>query len=119
MHEKGGRYDTQDVEIKTVKFLADRQWVKLLRRNLKLEKGNGVKTIQKIKNTEDERHQIAIQFLEENPYLTVQDYAQMTKLGRTRASEELRTFANDPERGIQRRGRGSHVVYVKKPTQKV
>jgi predicted histone-like DNA-binding protein len=114
LQKRGEHYDTQDVEIKTVKFLADRQWVKGMRRGLDLVKADGVKTIRKTKNTEEERYQMALEFLESQPYMTVHHYVQLTKLGRTKAAEELKAFAADPERKIRRTGRGSHVLYVKK-----
>lgn len=115
LQKKGVRYDTQDVEIKTVNFLADRKWVKAMRKNLQLTKEDAeVKTLKKEKYTEEERYQMAMQFLEGRPFMTVKDYVTLTQLGRTKAGKELKAFAEDPEKGIRRWGRGTRIVYVKR-----
>jgi predicted histone-like DNA-binding protein len=114
LKQRGERYNTTDVEIKGVNFLTDQQWLKSLRHDIELNKSRGIKTIRKIESTEEERFQKAMQYLENQPFITVSDYVGLTGLGQTKAKMELRQFADNPDCGISRKGNGSHVVYIKK-----
>ena len=115
LKQRGERYITKDVEIKGVNFLTDQQWLRCLREDIELSKSRDVKTIRKIDSTEEERLHKALQFLDAQPFLTVSDYVGLTGLGQTKAKMELRKFADDADCRIQRKGFGSHVVYVKRP----
>ena len=46
--------------------------------------------------------------------LRVNDYMQLTGLGRTKATQELRQFCSDPQSGLNYTGYGSHKVYVRR-----
>lgn len=112
--EKGERYDTQGVYIKSINFLPDQRWLESLRRGADLTKVGGVKTINKVKTTREERLRIALDHLRTSPMLRIADYAFLTSQTRSAAREELHSFANDPESGIGRMGRGNHLVFVKR-----
>ena len=61
---------------------------------------------------QSERIALAHQFLEENLFMRVSDYAAITGLSQSSAQRELRDLIQFPDYGITCRGRGSHRVYV-------
>ena len=61
---------------------------------------------------QSERVALARQFLEENLFMRVSDYADITGLSQSSAQRELRELIKFPDYGITCRGRGSHRVYV-------
>lgn len=46
--------------------------------------------------------------------MSVAEYIKITGLSRTPATEELRAFRADASSGIGVKGRGSHILYVRK-----
>lgn len=69
------------------------------------------------KYTAEQRLQIAVKYLDENPFLTVTQYQRMTGLLHTTAAKELKQWAAQEESGIATSGCGSHRVYVRKHEQ--
>lgn len=111
--EEGGPKVTIDsIEVKTVRFKPDKKFVDELNDTIHMESG-GYKKLRKIQSTLEERRQLALQFLEENPWISVRDYMQLTHLKRTAATTELRQLAQTADSGIKAYGRGSHRVYIK------
>lgn len=111
--EEGVRYDTNGVYIKGVNFQTDAKWLKNMRREVKLEKVGKVKTLRQITSTEDERLQIALNYMHEHhDMIRVPVYEVLTGLGHTNACKELKKFSKMPETGIRSMGRGSSLVYV-------
>ncbi len=72
--------------------------------------GRRIKTSQypQLKN----RMIVAREFLQDHPFMTVQDYADITGLSYSSAQRELKASWHDPQYGITIEGRGSHRVYV-------
>lgn len=113
--EEGLRYDTNGVYIKGVNFLTDAQWLKSMRRDIHLEKVGKVKKLRNVTSTEEERLQMALNYMREHHGLIrVPIYDALTGLGHTNACKELRRFGRNPESGIKSMGRGSSLVYVLK-----
>ena len=55
---------------------------------------------------------VAREFLATHPYMTIQDYADLTGLSYSTAQRELRANWRNPDYGIDIAGMGSHRVYV-------
>lgn len=66
------------------------------------------------KYTAEQRLALAQQYLEENSFLTVRVYQQLTGLVRSTATVELRKWAHTPGSGIRPSGYGSHKVYIRR-----
>lgn len=62
--------------------------------------------------TLDERLALVRQFLGENPWMTVRDYARLTRQSAATAARELRTLRDSEDSFLTTRGRGPHKVYV-------
>ena len=112
--ERGERYDTYGVYIKTINFIPDQRWLYRLRRMTTLYKVGEVKELYHNKTTLEERRQMVLRYLEEHPYIRVKDYVYLAYVPHSRAAKELKQFSQDPEGGIRSSGSGSHKVYVKR-----
>lgn len=120
--EEGKEMDTIDGEeskrnarslmLNGVHFLPDRKLVRNARQNCKLERA-GIARVRRSPFTQEERLQKALDYLEENGFLKVSQYMELTGLGHTKAANELRAFSRKPSSGIVRTGRSSATVYVK------
>ncbi len=55
---------------------------------------------------------VAREFLRDNPFMTVSDYARITGLSYTTAQRELKASWENPAYGIKATGHGTHRVYV-------
>jgi predicted histone-like DNA-binding protein len=112
--EKGERYDTNGVYIRSINFLPDPRWVERLRRTTELNKVGDVKKLHKVKSTREERLRMALDYLEGQPMIRIGDYAFITGLSWPAARKELHSFADDPTSGIRKTGRGNQLVFVKR-----
>ena len=61
-----------------------------------------------------ERLAMAVAYLETHKYLTIKQYAKMTRLSKTSAEAELDAFAMDKKKPIQLVIRGKKKVYIRK-----
>lgn len=113
--EEGERYDTNNVYIKSVHFLPDANWMRKLRQTIELNKVGAVKTLVPERNTREERHQMALEYLNTHPFMRVMHYAVLTGVHHNVACKELRAFSEDPESGIMRSGKGNQLIYLKRP----
>jgi hypothetical protein len=68
--------------------------------------------------TQEERLQLALQYLSEHGAMRVVEYMELTGLSRTKAAMELKEFRQDASSGITFIGRGSAKVYVKASSEK-
>ena len=59
----------------------------------------------------------ALDYLDEHPFLRIQDYMAVTGLKRSSANRELLRLSSDPASGITLSGYGSHRVYVRRKTE--
>lgn len=111
--EEGLRYDTNGVYIKGVNFQTDAKWLKNMRNQISLEKVGKVKTLRQVSSTEEERLQMALDYMREHHgMIRVPKYDALTGIGHTNACKELRKFSRMPESGIKSVGKGSSLVYV-------
>lgn len=99
-----------------VHFRADKELVKEINRRCELKRG-GERRLRKSPYTLEERRQLAFQFIEQEGFMHVSDYADLTKLSRSTAGRELIALRRDPTSGITTKGRGSAKVYVKAKEQ--
>jgi hypothetical protein len=74
----------------------------------------GVVRVNRSPYTKEERLQKALEYLEENKVLKVNQYMELTGLAHTTAANELRAFSRDGSSGIISVGRRPAVVYVKR-----
>lgn len=107
------RRNARSLRMGGVNFRPDKQFVALLNRECELVRSRRKSHRSLPKYTPGERLELARQYLDTNPFLTVADYAAITGLGRTLATRELRMWAHQPHSGIGIAGRGSHRVYIR------
>ena len=74
----------------------------------------GVKRVLKSNYTREERIARALQVIEKNGFISLDDYAQINNMSRTVASEDLKEIVDDPQSPICSHGRHSHKVWVKR-----
>lgn len=113
LDQEGSKRNAQSVEVRNIRFKADKTFVTRASHWCKFER-DGESRISKVKTTENERRLAALEFIDKNLIMNVDDYARLTGLSRTMASKELRKFRNDPASEIGTKGRSSHIVYIRK-----
>lgn len=101
------------LRVNGVSFRADKELVKEINRRCDLKRG-GERRLHRSPYTLEERRQLALQFIEQEGFMHVSDYANLTKLSRSTAGRELITLRKDPASGITTKGRGAGRVYVKR-----
>ena len=74
----------------------------------------GVKRVLKSNYTREERIARALQVIEKNGFISLDDYAQLNNMSRTVASTDLKQIVDDPQSPICSHGRHSHKVWVKR-----
>lgn len=104
--------NSRSLMLNGINFLPDKKLVKNARRSCKLERV-GISRVHRSPYTPEERLQKALDYLEENKYLKVSQYMELTGQGHTIAANELRAFSRNPSTGIVRKGRASATMYVK------
>lgn len=107
--------NARSIEVDGINFRADKELVQETNRHCELRRG-GISRIRKSPFSEEERRARALAYLDEYPFLRIQDYMTLTGLKRSSANRELLRFSNDPESGITGSGYGSHRVYVRRKT---
>ena len=105
--------NAQSLCVDGVNFKADKELIQQVNRHCKLERSH-TSRLRKSPYTRDERLARALQFIEENGFMRLTDYVQLTGLSRTTACRELMELCKDHTSGIKTSGRGVHKVYVKK-----
>lgn len=111
---EGRRRNAASIEVGGINFRADKALVDEVNSRCRLERSPQRFTRHISKYSPAERLALAQRFLESHAVLTVGDYVELTGLGRTVASMELRSWLKLPGSGLDFSGRGSHRVYVKK-----
>lgn len=106
--------NAKSIEVTGVSFRADKGLIQEIDRNCDLERG-GEDRLRKSKFTEEERIEKARQYLRQNGYMRVFNYASLSGLSYTTASRELRRIASDPSTGIISQGRKSSKLYLLAP----
>jgi predicted histone-like DNA-binding protein len=107
------RPDSRKIIVDGVNFKADKELVKRINLFASLE-SDGVKRVRKVSTTVEERRMMALSYIDKHHSMSVAEYMKITGLSRTPATEELRAFRADDSSGIGVKGRGSHILYVRK-----
>lgn len=113
--DAAGRTTTgRNVMFKTVNFRPDKQLVSDVGQDLSLTKldDSVVEGTNKVSTTVEERAAMARQYLAENGFMRVGNYASLTHLSHSTAAKELREFAADESSGIKAQGSGAGKLYV-------
>ncbi len=112
--EAAVRRNARSIGVKGISFRPDKALVSATGQGLSLERVSGKPRASSARYTPGERAAMALAFLDERPVLRVADYCRLTGLLPTRAREELRRLAADPQSGLAADGAGPHRVYVKR-----
>lgn len=113
--EEGGQHrNAQSISIGGVNFRVDKVMLRNICERCRLERDSRKRQRSSQKFTPEERLALAVEFLDEHPFLTVREYRRMTGLLQTAATTELKRWGEQPDSGIGTSGRGTHRVYVKK-----
>lgn len=113
------RRNARSIQVGGINFRADKKFVNLTDAHCRLERSQWKFRRSSQKYTPQERLELARQYLDENPYLTIADYAAITGLCRTSASLEIKMWAQQSDSGIGISGRGTHRVYIRKARAEV
>ena len=113
----GPRRNATSIRVGGVGFRVDRRLVNETDRQCHLERASHNFARRRSPYTPEERLNRALAYLTDHPWLTVADYARICQLSHPTASRELRRLAADPISGLAAKGRGSHRVYVRRPTE--
>ena len=104
-------HNAKSICVTGVAYRPDADLIDTTRRKCVLEKG-GVSRIRKSKLTLEQRIQKAREYLENNPFMRVPQYVQLTGLSLSTATKELRQLALNPSSGIMSKGSRSQKYYV-------
>lgn len=108
--------NARSIEVNGINYRADKELVQGTNLRCDLRRG-GISRVWKSAFTEEERRTRALDYLDEHPFLRIQDYMAITGLKRSSANRELLRLSNDPASGITISGYGSHRVYVRRKTE--
>ena len=104
--------NAQSIVVKNIRFKADRDLIGLTNTWCNLVRKGEIK-LRKVKGSEEERLNMALEYLETHPFLKVADYRVLTGLNHSYAAAELKKFSMTEGSGIKSSGRCTHKVYVK------
>lgn len=110
---EGPKRNAQSIRVNGVNFRADKKLIRRTDYECELERGE-TKRISRSPYSKEERLKLAQDYLETHPYMRVNDYAFLAKLGKATATKELREFSNHPESGITWTGSRSSKLYIKR-----
>ena len=113
LDEEGPKRNAQSIRVNGVNFRADKKLIRRTDYECELERGE-TKRISRSPYSKEERLKLAQTYLETHPYMRVNDYIILTKLGKATATKELREFSGNPENAITWTGSRSSKLYIKK-----
>lgn len=98
---------------KNINFKADPKLIEGINKEATFERNPvGVKRSKKVNSTMEQRKNKALQVIEKQGFITLDEYANTNSLSRSSASRELSHLTADPTSGIKEKGSGSHKVWV-------
>lgn len=106
--------NSQSVVVRGINFRPDKELVRETGRGIQLERSSKKTVRSSTTYSLEERTEMAREYLQSHPFMTVSDYCNLTGLLSTQAGKELRALVADPQSGFDTAGRGSHRVYIKK-----
>lgn len=113
----GTRRNATAICVKGVNFRADKSLVRLTAVNCHLERSPQKFRRSSNRYTPEQRLKLAQDYLSTHAFMTVSIYQALTGLLHSSAVRELRRWAAQEDSGIDRQGRGTHRVYVKKKVE--
>ena len=113
LDEEGAKRNAQSIRVNGVNFRADKKLIRRTDYECELERGE-TKRISRSPYSKEERLKLAQAYLETHPYMRVNDYVILSKLGKASATKELREFSKNPKSGITWTGSRSSKLYIKK-----
>lgn len=112
--ETSAKRNAASIKVGGVNFRADNMLVEETNTLCKLERGSGVKRCKKSEHTAEERLEMLKRYLDENRFITVKKYMEISGQSRTTASKEIKAWAETADSGITYEGRGTHKIFVEK-----
>jgi len=113
MEGKDPKRNAQSLCVDGVNIKADKQLVKQVSMKCKLERSH-VSRLRISPYTREQRVALALKFIDENGFMRLKDYVQLTGLSRTSACRELKELRSDRTSGLDTDGRGTNKVYVRR-----
>jgi len=105
------RRNAQSVTVSSVRFKPAAAFLSAINKDMSLERAD-TNRLHRSPYTKAERHQLLLDYLSRHPSIGISQYQLLTRLGRTKAANELKSFGDDPDSGITYQGRGTHRRYV-------
>lgn len=105
--------NAQSIQVGKVNFQAEKELVWRTNEHCTLKRAPWKPARSSRKYTPEQRLEMAKNYLETHPFITVHNYGQLTGLLQSAATTELRKWAHTPGTGIGISGRGSHRIYIK------
>ena len=112
--EEEDKSSYRHVHAKDVNFKVDQNLLKTINRHASFERTeSGVKQFKRPETTPEQRLAKALDFIAQHGQMTLSDYAMLSGLSRSGASQELKRFTSDPASGLTTRGSHAFKVWVK------
>lgn len=112
--ENSSKRNSRSIYVNSVNFKADRLCLQNINLRLDLERAPWKSARSSDKYSLKERRILAVEHMDREGYLTIQDYQNLTGLLRSTATVELRAWMYEENSEITSKGLGSHKVYIKK-----
>ena len=109
--EGSKKLNAKSIEVTGVSLRVDKKLIREIDLNCDLERG-GEERLRTSKLSQEERIEKARQYLQQNGFMRVNQYAILTGLSYSTASRELRRLAANPSSGIVSQGRKSSKLYL-------
>lgn len=109
--EGSKKLNAKSIEVTGVSLRVDKKLIKEIDLNCDLERG-GEERLRTSKLSQEERIEKARQYLQQNGFMRVNQYAILTGLSYSTAARELRRLAANPTSGIVSQGRKSSKLYL-------
>ena len=100
------------VKVKGVNFKVDKKLIKAINKENTFERTSS-NAVSRSPYTPEERLQRALQHIDKQGFITLQDYANLNRLSRSAASRELSKLTASPTSPIVPNGSGSHKIWVR------
>lgn len=106
--------ENKEVTINKLNLKIDAEFIKELRKEAEFERvQQEVVTVTPSKGCINEHAALAYKWLETHPFITLQEYANLTGVALSTASRELKAICHNPDYGISSKGAGPRKFWVK------
>lgn len=112
LDEGSVKRNAQSVKVKSVNFIADKQWTHELNLHTRLERDGKAQQLSHPATTVEERISAARNYLDANTIMSTRQYAALTGLSVSTAQRELVRLRKNPDSGITAKGKGTQKVYI-------